>query len=80
MYLRAHTHTQIEFVNRVALCATLMVPLVKDLEAPPPKSKTFGDEDTEEELERDEREENPDKARVNEIVEGLMCIGTYSCM
>ena len=41
---------QHEFVNRSALCAALMLPLITVLEAPPPKSRTPVDDDTEEEL------------------------------
>ena len=49
-----HLTMQHEFVNRSALCAPLMLPLICVLGAPPPKPKTPVDEDTEEEL--DERE------------------------
>ena len=41
---------QHEFVNRSALCAALMLPLITVLEAPPSKSRTPVDDDTEEEL------------------------------
>ncbi len=40
---------QHDFVNRNALCAALMLPLITVLEAPPSKSRTPVDEDTEEE-------------------------------
>ena len=40
---------QHEFVNRNALCAALMLPLIVVLEAPPPKSRTPVDDDTEDE-------------------------------
>ena len=45
---------QHDFVNRNALCAALMLPLITVLEAPPPKSRTPVDEDTEEEVEDQE--------------------------
>lgn len=50
---------QHEFVNRNALCAALMLPLITVLQAPPPKSRTPVDDDTEEEL-----DENPPKVGV----------------
>ena len=38
-------------MNRAALCSTLTHPLIKVLEAPPPKARTPVEEDTEEEPE-----------------------------
>ena len=45
------TSMQHEFVNRFALCSTLVHPLVKVLEAPPPKAKIPSGDDSEEEVE-----------------------------
>jgi len=48
-----------EFVNRAALCAALMLPLITVLEAPPPKPKTpVYDDDTEEESQDEKEKEN----------------------
>ncbi len=45
-------------MNRSALCAALMLTLIKVLEAPPPKSRTPVDDDTEEELDENNPPEN----------------------
>ena len=54
---------QHDFVNRAALCADLMLPLIIVMGAPPPKPKTpVNDDDTEEESE--EREPSDPGVRV----------------
>ena len=65
---------QHEFVNRSALCAALMLPLICVLEAPPPKSRTLADEETEEEME----EEGPPENRVGNVsISILVYISVY---
>ena len=64
-------------MNRSALCSALMLPLITVLEAPPPKSRTPVDDDTEEEL--DENQDSDRKVSAVDMVAsgGIMATGFH---